>query len=74
MPEKVRGDFKTFKAYVLAQESVNECIRLVSLAIKSNGLSGSLGKRLRNLRFSLNPSKSRTDPLSSGNNVRESRW
>ena len=36
-PEKVKGDFEAFKSHVLAQESVNERVRLVSLAIMSNG-------------------------------------
>ena len=64
-PEKVKGDFEAFKAHVLAQGSVNERVCLVSLAGNSSGFSGSLRKKFRNLRFSLNPSKGRTEPLSS---------
>ena len=41
-PEKFKEDFGTFKAQVLAQESFDEHVRLVSLACKSNGFSGSL--------------------------------
>ena len=48
IPE-VKGDFGAFKAHVLAQESVAEHVRLVSLASKSDGFSSSLRKRLRNL-------------------------
>ena len=65
-PEKVKGVFEAFKAHVLAQETVDERVCLVSLAGKSSGFSGSLRKKLRNLRFSLDPSKGRTEPLSSG--------
>ena len=65
-PKKVKGDFEAFKAHVLTQESVDERVHLVSLAGKSSGFSGSLRKRLRNLRFSLDPSKGRTELLSSG--------
>ena len=50
----------------MAQVSVDERVCLVSLAGKSSGFSGSLRKRLRNLRFSLDPSKVRTEPQSSG--------
>ena len=72
-PEKDKWVIVAFEAHVLAQESVYERVCLVSLASKINGLFGSLRKRLRNLRFSRDPSKGRTEPLSTwaqhGSNV-----
>ena len=67
-PEKVKEDYEAFKAHVLAQESVDERVRRqhfpVLRAVSSPVYS--LRKKLRNLRFSLDPSKGRTESLSSG--------